>query len=403
MVLVTGNAILDAAVKGGWAVPALNINDQMQLQAYLRAGFDLKSPLFLQGSPGSRKFNGWSATGDPDSDLGARITIDLIKALNKQYASVYGYDIPIAVILDHGPNFEQCKGAIEAGFTMVMIDGSLNYAVTNPDKTHPANSLEENIKITKKVVDYAHSQGIAVEAEVGCLGGIEDDTVAKEKLTDVEEARRHAKETNTDSMAVAIGTSHGAYKFQKEPKLALDLVPKIFEATGKPLVMHGSSSVPPDLVAIINGYPAIHITPDKKIELTGYFINGNGEMAYEKRSYDLTSQDDMVRYGRDMQVFSCLKKSMGVPMDQIQVAIKNGHVAKVNIDTDGRLAFTAKTREVLATMQKSFDQRDYLAAGRKALYDLACEKIIGFGSKGKANDVEILTPIENARRYLKTA
>ena len=397
MAIVPGQVILDAAEQGNYGVPALNINEMLQLQAYMNAAYELNSSLILQASMGSRGFTGWLSAFDPDPDLGARVTMDFIHSIDKQYSDKYGYQVPIAVTLDHGPNVKECIAAVDAGFNMVMIDGSLDYDVTNADGKHPPRDLEGNIAITKQVVDYAHLKGVAVEGELGTLGGIEGDTAAsKVNKTEPDEVEIYVAKSGADALAVAIGTSHGAYKFKTAPTLDIPLVGEIQQRAGRTrLVMHGSSSVPPDLVAKIDSYPVMHVA-DNKLELTGYFSG-----VYSKtrtRTYNLSDAEQMAQLGVHLQEFSCLKKSMGVPIEQIQEAIKLG-IRKINVDTDGRLGTTGAIRQNMAEKQDNFDQRKYFEKARVALYDMAVKRIQGFGSQGKADGVEIITMKEQAQRY----
>jgi len=374
--------ILDAAEDGKYGVPALNINEMLQLQAYLNAAFELRSPVILQASMGSRQFTGWLSKGNPNANLGAAVTMGMIKTFLEQYRCEYGYDVPVSITLDHGPNFEECKGAIDNGFPSVMIDGSIDYSRKNEKGKNPARSLEENIRVTREVVEYAHARGVSVEGELGTLGGIEDETAAETvHLTDPDEVERFVKETDCDALAVAIGTSHGAYKFPGEVKLALELVPVIHARAGNArLVMHGSSSVPADLVAMVDEFPVIRL-------LGGTLsINGLFNPAMEKpetRQYKISDPSEMARLGADLASFSCLKKSSGVPMEHIQAAIKSG-VRKINVDTDGRIGTTGAIRKFMAENPGEFDQRKYFNAARAALYKMAVEKIKGFGSVGKA-------------------
>jgi fructose-bisphosphate aldolase class II len=236
-------------------------------------------------------------------------------------------EIPICMHLDHGDKFETCKQCVDDGFTSVMIDGS----------HHP---FEENIRMTKEVVDYAHDHGVVVEAELGQLGGIEEDVVGVEDimahLTDPDQAVEFVERTGVDSLAVAIGTSHGAYKFKTEPKLAFDVVQKIQEKMpGFPLVMHGSSSVPQEFKDLIN------------------------------------------KYG------GAMPDAMGVPESAISEAVKMA-VCKVNIDTDLRMALTAKIRQVFAEKPSEFDPRNYLGPGREAIKDMVKRKLHVLGCAGKA-------------------
>lgn len=380
--LVPMKDILDEAERGGYGVPALNINEMLQLQAYLNAAHELKSPVILQASMGSRKFTGWLSNAPADPDLGAGVTIGMINTFLEYYKAVYGYGVPVSVTLDHGPNFKECKGAIDKGFTAVMIDGSLDYDTEDSSGKHPPRSLQENIRVTKEVVDYAHSKGVSVEGELGTLGGIEDETAATAvHLTDPAEVAEFVEKTGADALAVAIGTSHGAYKFKEAPTLALDLVPRIRANAGSTrLVMHGSSSVPADLVALVNQYPVVHLD-GTTLEVGGYF-HGN-EKAVEKKAYNLGCEADMAQLGKDLQQFSCLKKSAGVPMEQIQEAIKGG-VRKINVDTDGRLGTTGAIRQCMAEKPDVFDQRKYFEKARDALYAMAVDKMQGYGSAGKA-------------------
>ncbi|OPZ31120.1 MAG: Fructose-bisphosphate aldolase [Lentisphaerae bacterium ADurb.BinA184] len=381
MALVPMKEILDAAERGNYGVPALNINEMLQLQAYLNAAFERKSPVILQASMGSRKFTGWLSKEAENPDLGAAVTIGMIKTFIEQYRAVYGYDVPVSITLDHGPDFKQCKGAIDNGFPSVMIDASLDYGRKDDKGKHPARTLDENIKVTREVVEYAHKRGVSVEGELGTLGGVEDETqAASVHLTDPDEVERFVKETGVDALAVAIGTSHGAYKFPGAAKLALDLVPKIHAKAGTcRLVMHGSSSVPANLVALVDRYPVVCLD-NGVLGVTGFF-NPEAKKP-ETRRYTTTNPWDMARLGSDLAFFSCLKKSSGVPMEAIREAIKGG-VRKINVDTDGRLGTTGAIRKFMAEKPDEFDQRKYFEAARKALYEMAVEKMVGFGSAGK--------------------
>jgi len=327
MPLVPMKQLLDEAQKKGYGVGAYNVNNMEQIQAIMRAARETKSPVILQASKGALEYT----------------SMTYIKYLIKA-AEEENPEIPIAMHLDHGPDFNLCKKAIELGFTSVMIDGSIDYAVKDEKGKHPARSFEDNIKVTKEVVDYAHKFGVSVEGELGTLGGIEDETVAsKVLLTDPEQVKEFIAKTGVDALAVAIGTSHGAFKFKAAPKLAMDLIPKIKANSGKTaLVMHGSSSVPQELVDKIN------------------------------------------KYGGK------LEKTMGVPIEEIQKAIKLG-VSKINIDTDGRLAFTSALREAFAESPKEFDQRKYLGKGREAIYKVVKGRMEAFGTAGHAGDYKPLS------------
>jgi fructose-bisphosphate aldolase class II len=246
--------------------------------------------------------------------------------------------LPIVLHLDHGNSLETVKEAIALGFTSVMIDGSLKEDGKTP------TTYAENAAVTKSVVDYAHRFGVTVEGEIGRLGGIEDGVGSgKTLLTDPAEAEKFVKETGVDALALAIGTSHGAYKFKAEPKLAMDIVSEVKKRLPKtPLVMHGSSSVPQSLVDLVNKF--------------------GGRMPDTK----------------------------GVPIDQIQDGIRRG-VAKINVDTDGRLAITGAIRKVFAESPEKFDPRDYLGPARQALAAVIKQRMIDFGTARHAADYKPLT------------
>ncbi|HML74265.1 MAG TPA: class II fructose-1,6-bisphosphate aldolase [Anaerohalosphaeraceae bacterium] len=310
MPLVTTKKMFEMAYKNGYAVGAFNVNNMEITQGIVEAIVEEKAPLILQISKGARDYAKMSYL---------RAIIDVAVKENPQ--------IPICMHLDHGDTFEICKQCVDDGFTSVMIDAS----------HHP---FEENVKITKQVVEYAHAHGVVVEAELGQLGGIEehvagvDDVMAH--LTDPAQAEDFVKRTGCDSLAVAIGTSHGAYKFKTAPKLAFDVVEKIQKRLpGYPLVMHGSSSVLPEFKELIN------------------------------------------KYGGKMP------DAMGVPEDAITKAGKMA-VCKVNIDTDLRMALTAKIRQVFAEKPGEFDPRKYLAPGREAIRQMVKHKLHVLGCAGKA-------------------
>ncbi len=312
MALVDTKKMFEMAYKNGYAVGAFNVNNMEITQGIVAAVAEEKSPLILQISRGARSYASMSYL---------KAIIDVAVAENP--------DLPICMHLDHGDTFETCKQCVDDGFTSVMIDGS-------------HHSFEDNIKITKQVVDYAHDHGVVVEAELGKLGGIEEDVVGvshdeiMSHLTDPDEAVEFVEKTGVDSLAVAIGTSHGAYKFKSEPKLAFDVVQKIQEKIpGFPLVMHGSSSVPKEFKDLIN------------------------------------------KYGGDMP------DAVGVPESAISEAVKMA-VCKVNIDTDLRMALTAKIRQVYAETPAEFDPRKYLGPGREAIKDMVKRKLHVLGCAGKA-------------------
>jgi fructose-bisphosphate aldolase, class II len=312
MALVTSKKMFEMAYKNGYAVGAFNVNNMEITQGIVAAIAEEKAPLILQISRGARSYASMSYL---------KAIIDCAVKENP--------DIPICMHLDHGDTFETCKQCVDDGFTSVMIDGS-------------HHSFEDNIKITKQVVEYAHAHGVVVEAELGQLGGIEEDVVGlshddvMKHLTDPDQAVEFVEKTGVDSLAVAIGTSHGAYKFKTAPKLALDVVEKIQDKLpGYPLVMHGSSSVLPEFKELIN------------------------------------------KYGGKMP------DAMGVPEHAITEASKMA-VCKVNIDTDLRMALTAKIREVFATKPGEFDPRHYLGPGREAIKLMVKHKLHVLGCAGKA-------------------
>lgn len=312
MALVTTKKMFEMAYKNGYAIGAFNVNNMEITQGIVQAIAEEKAPLILQISRGARSYASMSYL---------KAIIDVAVAENP--------DIPICMHLDHGDTFETCKQCVDDGFTSVMIDGS-------------HHSFEENIALTKKVVEYAHDHGVVVEAELGQLGGIEEDVVGISEedvmnhLTNPDQAVEFVEKTGVDSLAVAIGTSHGAYKFKTEPKLAFDVIEKIGEKLpGYPLVMHGSSSVLKEFKDLIN------------------------------------------KYG------GAMPDAMGVPEDAITKAGKMA-VCKVNIDTDLRMALTAKIRQVFAEKPEEFDPRKYLGPGREAIYEMVKHKLQVLGCIGKA-------------------
>lgn len=322
--LVNSKKLFEDAFKGGYAIPAFNFNNMEQMQAIISACVESKSPVILQVSSGARKY--------------ANQTLLRYMAQGAvQYAKELGYEIPIVLHLDHGDSFELCKDCIDSGFSSVMIDGShLPY--------------EENVALTKRVVDYAHKHDVTVEGELGILAGIEDDVVAEHSTyTEPDEVVDFVERTGVDSLAISIGTSHGAFKFTPEqctrnedgvlvpPPLRFDILEEIERRIpGFPIVLHGSSSVPPQYVETIN------------------------------------------KYGGK------LKDSIGIPEDQLRKAATSA-VCKVNIDSDGRLAMTAAVREVLAKHPEEFDPRKYLGPAREELKKLYMHKTENvLGSAGKA-------------------
>ena len=312
--LVNTRELFAKAVKGGYAIPAFNFNNMEQMQAIIQACVECKSPVILQVSAGARKY--------------ANQTLLRYMAQGAvEYAKELGYAIPIVLHLDHGNSFELCKDCIDSGFSSVMIDGShLPY--------------EENVALTKKVVEYAHQHDVTVEGELGVLAGVEDDVKAEEHTyTRPEEVVDFVSRTGVDSLAISIGTSHGAYKFKPgtNPKIRLDILAEIEkQIPGFPIVLHGSSSVPQDLVAQINHF--------------------GGK----------------------------LKDDIGIAEGQLSEAAKSA-VCKINIDSDGRLAMTAAVRKVLSEHPEEFDPRKYLGPARdelKKLYIHKCQVVLG--SAGQA-------------------
>ena len=316
--LVNTRELFAKAVKGGYAIPAYNFNNMEQLQAIIQACVETESPLILQVSKGAREYANQTLLR-----YMAQGAVEYAKEINN------GKLIPIVLHLDHGPDFETCKSCIDFGFSSVMIDGShLPY--------------EENIAETRKVVEYAHAHDVTVEGELGVLAGVEDDVKAEtHTYTRPEEVEDFVKRTGVDSLAIAIGTSHGAYKFKPgdDPKIRLDILAEIEKRIpGFPIVLHGSSSVPQDLVKI---------------------INENG--------------------GK-------LKDAIGIGEDQLRLAAKSA-VCKINIDSDGRLAMTAAIRKVFAEKPGEFDPRKYLGPARTSLKELYIRKNQEvLGSAGHAFD-----------------
>ena len=338
MPLVSMRQLLDEAAKGGYGVGAFNVNNMEQIQAIMEAARDTKSPVIIQASRGARSYS-------QDKFL-----YHLMLAANELYP-----EIPLVMHLDHGNSFETCKSAIDLGFTSVMMDGSLK-----EDGKTPA-SFEENVAVTKAVVDLAHSKGVTVEGEIGVLGGIEDGHgaggIGLEHVTDPAQAVEFVAKTGVDALAIAIGTSHGAYKFSSKPDgsvLKMDVLMEIHKRLPKVhLVMHGSSSVPKDLQDVINQY--------------------GGK----------------------------LKPTWGVPVEEIQLGIRNG-VRKINVDTDNRLAITGAIRKVFAEQPEKFDPRDYMKPARDAMKKVVALRMTQFGQAGHASDYAPI-PIEEMKKYYSKA
>ena len=324
--LVNTREMFAKAIKGGYAIPAFNFNNMEQLQAIIKASAETKSPVILQVSKGARQY--------------ANQTLLRYMAQGAvEYAKELGWEHPQIVLhLDHGDSFELCKSCVDFGFSSVMIDGS-------------ALPYEENIALTRKVVDYAHQYDVPVEAELGVLAGVEDEVSAEEShYTKPEEVIDFSSRTGCDSLAISIGTSHGAYKFKPEqctvdpktgrlvpPPLAFDVLDAVMEKLpGFPIVLHGSSSVPQEYVDMIN------------------------------------------KYGGKLEA------AVGIPEDQLRKAAKSA-VCKINIDSDSRLAFTAAVRKVLWEKPAEFDPRKYCGPARDLMEQLYKHKIINvLGSDGKA-------------------
>ncbi|MDZ7294971.1 MAG: class II fructose-1,6-bisphosphate aldolase [candidate division KSB1 bacterium] len=308
MPLVTTKEMFAKAYEGGYAIGAFNVNNMEIIQGIVEAAEEERAPLILQISKGARKY--------------ARHEY-LMKLIE---AALQISDLPIAVHLDHGDSFELCKACIDGGFTSVMIDGS-------------HLSFEDNVALTKKVVEYAHPRGIPVEAELGKLAGVEEHVSVTEQdavFTNPDQAREFVERTGCDSLAVAIGTSHGAYKFKGEPRLDFERLKAIEERLpGFPLVLHGASSVLQEYVELCNKY--------------------GGKLPGAK----------------------------GVPEEMISRAVKGG-VCKVNIDTDLRLAMTATIRKEFAENPANFDPRLYLGPARQAIKEMVRHKLHVLGCNGKA-------------------
>lgn len=310
MALVNTKKMFEVAYKNGYAIGAFNVNNMEITQGIIEAVAEEKAPLILQVSRGGRQYASMSYL---------RAIIDVVVEENP--------DIPIAINLDHGDTFETCKQFVDAGFTSVMIDAS-------------SKPFEENIAITKQVVEYAHPRDVVVEAELGQLGGIEEDVVGVDDVSkhvaDPDQVQEFVEKSGCDSLAIACGTSHGAYKFKTAPTLAFDVIEEIQRRLpGYPLVMHGSSSVLKEFVDLIN------------------------------------------KYGGQMP------NAMGVPEDMVSRAAKMG-MCKVNIDTDLRLALTSKIRQVFAEKPSEFDPRKYLGPGREAIKEMVKHKLHVVGCAGKA-------------------
>lgn len=314
---VNTKEMLSKAMEGGYAIPAYNFNNMEQLQAIITACVKSQSPVILQVSAGARKY--------ADQTMLMYMAQGAVEMGKKLADELDLKEVPIALHLDHGADFEVCKSCIDSGFSSVMIDGS-------------HHSYEENVALTKKVVEYAHAHGVTVEGELGVLAGIEDEVEAESsQYTRPEEVEDFVKKTGVDSLAISIGTSHGAYKFnvsseEEIPPLRFDILEEIEKRIpGFPIVLHGASSVPQDAVEIINEHG-----------------------------------------GR-------IEKAFGVPEPQLRKA-SNSAVCKINIDSDGRLWMTAMIRKVFNEKPSEFDPRKYLGPARDALlamYERKNKEVLG--------------------------
>jgi fructose-bisphosphate aldolase class II len=321
MPLVSMRQLLDEAARGGYGVGAFNVNNMEQIQGIMEAARETSSPVIVQASRGARSY------------AGDRFLHHLMLAAGEEYP-----EIPVALHLDHGNSPETCVSAIDLGFTSVMMDGSLL-----ADGKSVAD-YEYNVRVTRWVVEYAHARGVTVEGELGTLGGIEDGVGSGEvHLTDPDQAVDFVQRTGIDALAVAIGTSHGAYKFSRRPDsqlLAMGVIEEIHRRLPDThLVMHGSSSVPAELIDRINA------------------AGGS------------------------------LRPAFGVPVEEIQQGIRHG-VRKINVDTDGRLAITAAVREALAANPDEFDPRHFTRASRQGMQQIVANRMRQFGQAGHAADYE---------------
>jgi len=344
MPLVSMRQLLDHAAEEGYGLPAFNVNNMEQIKAIMEAAQKTQSPVILQGSAGARKY------------AGEAFLRHLVSAAVESYP-----DIPVVMHQDHGASPAVCIAAIRSGFSSVMMDGSLR-----EDAKTPAD-YAYNVSVTRKVVEMAHAVGVSVEAELGCLGSLEtmqgdkedghgaEGKLSKEMLlTDPDEAARFVSDTGCDALAIAIGTSHGAYKFTRKPTgdvLAIDRVKAIHaRLPNTHLVMHGSSSVPQELLAEIREY--------------------GGEM----------------------------KETYGVPVEEIQEGIRHG-VRKVNIDTDIRLAMTAAMRRMMAQKKSEFDPRKFLQAAMDEAKKVCVARFEAFGSAGQASKIRAIPLDRMAQDY----
>jgi len=344
MPLVPMRILLDHAAENGYGVAAFNVNNMEQIQAIMEAAKETNSPVIVQASRGARSYS----------------QDNYLRHLMLAAAELYP-NIPVSMHQDHGNSPKTCQSAIDNGFTSVMMDGSLK-----DDGKTPAD-FDYNVKVTREVVQLAHAKGVSVEGELGCLGSLEHGTGEQEDghgatcalshdqlLTDPEEAARFVEATGVDALAVAIGTSHGAYKFTRKPDgevLAMSRIEEIHRRLPNcHLVMHGSSSVPQDLQDIIN------------------------------------------KFGGKMP------QTWGVPVEEIQRGIKSG-VRKINVDTDNRMAMTGAVRKVFAETPDKFDPRDWMKPAREAMKKVCIARMIAFGQAGFADKIKPISIEEMAKRY----
>ncbi len=344
MALVSLRQLLDHAAEHGYGIPAFNVNNLEQVQAIMEAAAQTRSPVILQASAGARKY------------AGEGFLRQLIEAAVQEYP-----DIPVCMHQDHGASPAVCVQAIQLGFSSVMMDGSLLEDQKTP------STYEYNVDVTRKVCEIAHAVGVSVEGELGCLGSLETGKAGEEDgvgaegtldhsmlLTDPDQAKDFVEKTGVDALAIAIGTSHGAYKFTRKPTgdiLAIDRVAEIHaKIPNTHLVMHGSSSVPQEWLAIIR------------------------------------------QYGGD------IKETYGVPVEEIQRAIKHG-VRKINIDTDIRLAMTGAIRKLMAEKPSEFDPRAFLKAARAAAKEICVARYEAFGCAGMADKIKPMSLRAAAKHY----
>jgi len=346
MALISLRQLLDHAAEHGYGVPAFNVNNLEQMRAIMEAADQTDSPVIVQASAGARKY------------AGAPFLRHMILAATEEWPH-----IPVVMHQDHGASPAVCQRSIQLGFSSVMMDGSLGEDMKTP------MDYDYNVRVTRHVVDLAHACGVSVEGELGCLGSLESGMAGEEDgsgaegklshdqlLTDPEEAARFVQDTHVDALAIAIGTSHGAYKFSRPPTGDILAIQRIREIHARipdtHLVMHGSSSVPQEWLKIID------------------------------------------QFGGDMG------ETYGVPVEEIAEGIKNG-VRKVNIDTDLRMASTGAIRQHLAENPKNFDPRKYLAASTKAMKEICQARYEAFGTAGQASKIKVLSLEAMTNRYAK--